>query len=158
MSSRAASRLSSSRVFAWPLRTLFASLPSAVLVRLGRFLRVCFFRAPACAFFTFRLPAWRCADLPSVSPPALLALHGAEELPLVHLRAALDAEILGLLVELVKGALARPVARSEPATPEGRDVLQRLTRCLAGLTGPRPLLVDRPRRNLLGPLLGATFL
>jgi len=39
---------------------LFASLPSADCVFFGRFFRVYFFRAPVCAFFTFRFAAARC--------------------------------------------------------------------------------------------------
>jgi hypothetical protein len=38
---------------------LFASLPSAVLVRLGIFFKVCFFFAAAWAFLTLRRAALR---------------------------------------------------------------------------------------------------
>src|SRR3954465_7165862 len=60
MSSRRASASSSLRVGDWPLRTAFASLPRAVRVFAGGFLRVCLLRAPACAFLTLRLAASRC--------------------------------------------------------------------------------------------------
>src|SRR3954454_22556459 len=60
MSSRRASASSSLRVGDWPLRTAFASLPRAVRVFAGRFLRVCLLRAPACAFLTLRLAVSRC--------------------------------------------------------------------------------------------------
>src|ERR1041384_6404986 len=57
ISRRAASSFSSLRVFASPLRTLFASLPSAVLVLPDRCFRVPLRLAPACAFFTLRRAA-----------------------------------------------------------------------------------------------------
>ena len=55
-----ASSFSSLRVFASPLRTAAASLPSAERVLFGRFFNVCFRFAPACAFLTLRRAAARC--------------------------------------------------------------------------------------------------
>jgi hypothetical protein len=58
-SSRACS-YSSLRVGASPRWTAADSLPSAVRVRLGRFLSVCLLLAADCAFFTLRFAACRC--------------------------------------------------------------------------------------------------
>src|SRR3954452_21142718 len=104
--------------------------------------------------------AWRgfaALASPSAPPPALLPLDSADELALVHLGPAPDAEVLRLLVELVVGATARPMARSQATAPERRDVLQRFARRLAGFTRPRPLLVDRPRCDLLRAILGTAL-
>src|SRR4051794_41769742 len=63
MSRRRASCMSSSRVGSSPRLTALACLPSAVLVLLGRFLSVCFCRAPLWAFLTLRFAAARCLEL-----------------------------------------------------------------------------------------------
>src|SRR3954466_11238812 len=82
-------------------------------------------------------------------------IHGALELRLRHLRAALDTHVPRLVVELVTGpplVALRP--RAEAAAPPGRDVVARQTRGPLRLAGPRPLLVDRARGDLLRLLLG----
>src|SRR4051794_36101723 len=87
------------------------------------------------------------------APGVPLAVDGPLELGLVHLRAALDAPVLGLLVELIAGASARSLVRAEAAAPPRRDVVGgRLARRLR-LAGSGPLLVDRARRDLLSLLL-----
>src|SRR5688500_6759183 len=88
-------------------------------------------------------PGSRAVRLPS------LARDGALKLGLRHLRAAVHAEALRLLVEL----LLRPTARSLPVRPDtapaaGGDVLARQPRRLARLAGPGTFLVHRPGRDL----------
>src|SRR5438046_188389 len=64
----------------------------------------------------------------------LLAVDGALELVLVHRRAALDVELLGLLVELVARAALGPTgSRPLPAAARGRHVLRRRPRPLPRL-------------------------
>src|SRR3954452_4625131 len=76
MSRRAASSFNSLRVFASPLRTLFASLPSAVLVLPERYFRVFLRFALACAFFTLRRAAARCfSEAMRIELPGLGADH-----------------------------------------------------------------------------------
>src|SRR5439155_14280847 len=86
----------------------------------------------------------------SGAPAARLRVHGALELGLVHLRAALDAEAFGILVELVPGAPAASLSGAHPAAPARGDVTDRRPRSLAGLARARPFLVHRSRRDLLG--------
>src|SRR5437773_6170615 len=77
MFSRRALASSSLRVGSSPERTLFASLPSAVLVFFGKFLSVCLLFAPDCAFFTFLRAAARCFSLGiSVDYPRGLGANG----------------------------------------------------------------------------------
>ena len=87
---------------------------------------------------------------------ALLVVDGPLQLGLVHLRAAVDAELLGLVVELVAGPAARAArARALAAAAAGGDVLRRGARGGARLAGAGALLVDRARRDLLGARLEA---
>src|SRR5205085_1211714 len=73
---------------------------------------------------------------------ALLAIHGALQLALVHARAPAHAEAARLLVELFAGAAARALpARAKAAAPPGGDVAGRGTRAGAGLQ-PRPSGVE----------------
>src|SRR4051794_2281364 len=81
------------------------------------------------------------------------ATDGPLELGLVHLRPALDALVLGLVVELVAGATAGTLVGPEPAAPARRDVIGRRAARLLRLAGPCPLLVDRAGGDLLGSVL-----
>src|SRR5438477_13153923 len=96
------------------------------------------------------------ATLPLGAPlsgSALLAVDRALELLLVHARAALDAELPRLVVELVAGASLRPAGpRPLAAAPAGRHVARRRPGRPARLARPRALLVDCPRGDLLRPL------
>src|SRR5262249_14498041 len=74
-------------------------------------------------------------------------------------RAALDVHPLRLVVELLLGAALRPVRPGALApAPAGRHVLPRRARRLTRLAGPGALLVDCPRRDLLGALGRAALL
>src|SRR3954452_20971475 len=100
----------------------------------------------------------------AVGPPTrkprlgLLAVDRALELRLVHRRAALDAEVLRLFVQLVARAALGPVgARPLAAAARGRHVLRRGPRPCTRLVAPGALLVDRPRRDLLGARFGGAL-
>ena len=83
---------------------------------------------------------------------ALLAIDRALQLGLVHLRAAFDAEVARLCVELI--ARATPgtgFAGAQPAAPPRGDVTRRGARAAARFAATGALLVDGPRRYLLRP-------
>src|SRR4051794_36670980 len=86
-------------------------------------------------------------------PPRLLRLasHRPRELRLVHLGAPLDAELLGLRVELVA---RRAVAGALAAAAARRRALRRGFRAGPRLARARLLLVDGPGGDLLGATLG----
>src|SRR5437868_6546174 len=91
--------------------------------------------------------------------PLLPGVDCSLKLLLVHLRAIRDVLALGLVVELLLGAAAlAPRARPEPASAARRDVTTRRARRLSRFAGTRPLLVDRPGSDLLGPLRRAALL
>ena len=97
----------------------------------------------------------RSAPLGAVEPrvlAALLPVHRSHELLLVHLRAPGDVQLRRLVVELLAGAPARRLRRPERLPPRrpGGDVVGRAPRRAPRFTGSRPLLVHRPRRDLLG--------
>src|SRR4029077_3442433 len=77
----------------------------------------------------------------------------ALELRLAHLRPTLDVLVPRLFVELVTGPSARAAVRAQPAAPARRHVVRRRLRGGRGLTGARPLLVDRASGDLLGEML-----
>src|SRR3954447_23900723 len=82
------------------------------------------------------------------------AVDGAEQLRLAHLRAALDALLTGLVVQLVERPATRATVRTQTTPARRRDVLDRGATGLSRLAGPGPLLVDRPGGDLLGLALG----
>src|SRR5687767_14893286 len=85
----------------------------------------------------------------------LLAIDGALELRLVHLRAPVDVELAGLVEQLVLRAPLRPLgARALPAPLAGRFVLHRRPRPLPGLAGTGALLIHDACGDLLGRALG----
>ncbi|CAK7279540.1 hypothetical protein SGPA1_10318 [Streptomyces misionensis JCM 4497] len=89
---------------------------------------------------------------PSRLPPsALLGLQRALELVLVHVRAALDAALPRLVVQLVAGRAvgADPVARPLAAAPAGRHVLRGGAAGGLRLAGAGAFLVDGPCGDLL---------
>ena len=87
---------------------------------------------------------------------ALLAVDRALQLRLVHPRAALDAELLRLVVELVARAAPRAGrAGAQAAAAARRDVLGRRRRAVRDSPRARALLVDGPRGDLLRALLRA---
>src|SRR5215204_1129720 len=59
-----------------------------------------------------------------------LSGHGALELRLAHPRASLDAELLGVVVELVARAAPGAAPRALASAPAGGDVLGRRPRAL----------------------------
>jgi hypothetical protein len=70
---------------------------------------------------------------------------------LVHVGAAIDAEVAGLLVELFAGASAWPwFAGTKAAAPAGGDVAGGRARAGFGFAAAGALLVDGARRDLLG--------
>src|SRR3954465_9763493 len=76
---------------------------------------------------------------PRSYPSRLPPIHGALELRLRHLRAALDAHVPGLVGELgARAPLVPARARAQAAAPPGRDVLPGQARGLLRLAGPRP--------------------
>src|SRR5437763_2413216 len=83
----------------------------------------------------------------------------ALELLLVHVRAALDPELLGLVVALVARA---PLLAIGPgalaAAPRRGHVIRRGARARARLAGAGALLVDRPGGDLLGASLARALL
>src|SRR5262249_29827953 len=109
-----------------------------------------------------------CMFPPSVAPagprglpaaPLLAPVDGALELSLVHLRTALDAEVLRFVVELLVRAALRAVRAGAKASAAARGhVAHRGAGALARLAGARAFLVDRAGRNLLGQILGAALL
>src|SRR5262245_57317621 len=84
-----------------------------------------------------------------------VAVDGALQLRLPHLRPAPDALVPGLLVELLLRASAGSRVRPEAAPASGRDVADRGSAGLLGLARARPLLVHRPGGDLLGRVLVA---
>src|SRR5438477_12317712 len=91
----------------------------------------------------------------TLSPPGrlLLRVDRPLERPLVHARAPLDAELPGLVVELVARASLRTVGPGALAAAlAGRLVLDRGARARPRLAVLRALLVDRARGDLLRPL------
>src|SRR4029450_10814210 len=94
----------------------------------------------------------------------LLRRYRPLELRLVHLRTALDAELLRLVVELIASRPLRPVgAGPEPSAPSRGDVARRGPRGRPRLAASRALLVDGPGSDLLGfalagPALAAALL
>src|SRR5205807_922184 len=83
---------------------------------------------------------------------ALAGVDGALQLRLVHARAAGNVELRRLLVELLARAALRALgARPQAAAAAGGDVPHRRSRPAARLALARALLVDRARRDLLGP-------
>src|SRR5204863_5171743 len=95
----------------------------------------------------------RCSDRKvggSGAPTAGPCVDRPLELGLVHLRAALDAEALGVLVQLLPGPPTAPVAGAEAAPASGRDVPDGGSGPLAGLAGAGPFLVHGPGGDLLG--------
>src|SRR6202008_3574559 len=85
----------------------------------------------------------------------LRAVDGALQLLLVHLRAAVDAELAGLGVELVARAALGPVgARAQAAAARGGHVARRGARARARLARTGALLVHGPRGDLLGASVG----
>src|SRR5207248_7531393 len=100
------------------------------------------------------------SDPCGVRPRALFpGIDRSLELLLGHLRTACDVATLRFVVELLlRAALraARPRAQAAPAV--GRHVVRRGTgRSTLRLAGPRSLLVDRARRDLLGALRRAAL-
>src|SRR5215207_7915198 len=86
---------------------------------------------------------------------AALAAQGALELRLVHRRAALDPDPLGLLVKVLLGRL---VVRVAPAARARRAPAPRRGRARLRLAGSGALAVHRPRCELLGARLGRAAL
>src|SRR5436190_18732063 len=87
--------------------------------------------------------------------PSLLPVDGALQLRLVHPRAAFDAELLRLVVELVARAALRAVrARALSPALARRLVADGRARARARLAPTRALLVDRARGDLLRGVLG----
>src|SRR6185312_10275616 len=78
------------------------------------------------------------------------ARHRLLQLVLRHLRAALDAELLGVVVELVAGAAAGPFARLFAAATARRGASLRARRGGFGFARAGFFLVDRARRDLFG--------
>src|SRR5262245_7651991 len=83
------------------------------------------------------------------------AADGPFELAIGPPRAALDALLPGLVVELVAGAAARAVPGLLAAAPARRRVVRRGPAPLVGLAAAGPLLVHGAGRDLLGAVLAA---
>src|SRR5262249_6154735 len=90
-----------------------------------------------------------------LTPSAALPVDGAFELPLRHLRAARDASLAGLVVELVVRSPARAAVRPQAAASAGGDVPGGRPAALPGFAVTRAFLVHRPGRDLLGRVLAA---
>src|SRR3954469_7622346 len=89
----------------------------------------------------------------------LPAVDRALQLLLVHARAALDAHVLGLVVELLLRASLLPVGTGAKATAAARrHVLARQARGGLRLAGAGALLVDGARGDFLGALRRRTLL
>ena len=82
------------------------------------------------------------------------AANGALQLGLRHLRAALDALVASLVVELFLGPAARTTMRTKAAATRRRDVTDRRSTRRPRLAVLRPLLVDGAGRDLLGLVVG----
>src|SRR5437660_1035814 len=102
-------------------------------------------------------PRWgRCGTWPP--PRDELTTQGAFELRLRHLRAALQAALLRLVVELVVGAAPWSRVGTKAAATPGRDVLGRGTAHRLRLSRPGALLVHRPCGDLLREISGSSVL
>src|SRR6185369_633443 len=80
------------------------------------------------------------------------------QLRLRHLRAAADAALTRFVVELFLGTPAGTAVRTQAAPPARRDVVDRRTARGHRLAGPRALLVDGARGDLLRGVLVLTAL
>ena len=87
-----------------------------------------------------------------------LAIDGALQLGLRHRRTPLDVLAARLVVELLLRAAARAPVRPHATAPTRRDVVGGRPARLARLARAGALLVDGPRRDLLGDVLRTAVL
>src|SRR4029453_14729668 len=97
-------------------------------------------------------------DTRHLDPASSVAVDGALELRLRHLRTSLDVLVFPLPGPLRLRAAAGPAVRPQATAPAGRDVPGRRRARGPGLPGAGPLLVHRSSGDLLRRVLVAPSL